>query len=184
MRKIFTGIVAIIMGFIFTSTSCDPFDALEETKITMTTTKSGRVAFWLTLGFLPLNNSYTISIDWGDGTIEEGTIHGIESWVGFHHTYSNSSVRTITITGNNISGFRSFESEITHLDLSNVPKLTNLDCSKNLLVHLDISRNAKLFSLICNDNQLIKLDLSQNSELDWVNCSNNLLTCNSIFYVI
>ena len=55
----------------------------------------------ITLPFVS-NGSYTVTIDWGDGTI--GYVNSPDHTADMTHTYSNSGIYTIEITGN-INGF-------------------------------------------------------------------------------
>ena len=55
-------------------------------------------------------------------------------------------------------------------------KLTELNCSKNLLKSLDVSKNTELMVLNCSSNQITSLNVSKNKLLLELNCSYNLLT--------
>ena len=60
--------------------------------------------------------------------------------------------------------FRSANS-LTQLDLSNVPALTELNCSYNQLTKLDLSNVPALTKLYCSHNQLTTLDIRKLSNL-------------------
>lgn len=66
-----------------------------------------------------------------------------------------------------------YECALTSLDVSNNPKLRNLDCSGNHLTTLDLSNNPDLRTLKCSYNDLTTLDLSSNTKLGTVQCFNN-----------
>ncbi|MEA3643733.1 MAG: leucine-rich repeat domain-containing protein [Lamprobacter sp.] len=68
-------------------------------------------------------------------------------------------------------------SPINELNLSLVPKLTELDCRYRDLAELDLSPVPKLKKLDCSENELTKLDLSPVPELIKLDCSfNNKIT--------
>ncbi len=52
-------------------------------------------------------------------------------------------------------------------------KVTHLFCAGNQLIELDVSQSPRLKDLNCNENQLTSIDLSGNSDLVVLNCSMN-----------
>jgi Leucine-rich repeat (LRR) protein len=68
------------------------------------------------------------------------------------------------------------ENQLTELDLSFVPQLTELYCWGNHLTELDLSSVPQLTKLYCWENQLTALDLSSVPELAELRCANNQLT--------
>ena len=66
--------------------------------------------------------------------------------------------------------------QLATLDLSLVPELTALGCYKNQLTTLDLALVPKLSMLACFQNQLTSLDLSRVPELTVLNCWSNQLT--------
>lgn len=54
---------------------------------------------------------------------------------------------------------------ISKIDVSQAPTLTQLRCHYNQLQQLDVSQNTKLTHLICSNNNLSALDLSHNTQL-------------------
>jgi len=156
--------------------------------------------------------SGTISIDWGNGTgIETHSLKDYEPYkwsrtpyYEFRQAYSVASVRTITITGENITHFRCGDilsldvsknpalkylyfgmdilhrserrGKITSLDVSKNLSLTNLYCHNNQLTSLDVSNNPALIVLACNGNKLMNLDVSNNTALQALYCADNQLT--------
>ena len=134
------------------------------------------------------NEGDIITIDWGDGTIQEyktvlykyydeeeypETIrYGTDE---SEHEYSNDNPHTITIKGN-ISGLWCMYNELTSLDVSKNTKLTYLDCEHNSLTSLDVSKNTALIELWCEYNNLSSLDVSKNTALTRLKCIGNELT--------
>jgi Leucine-rich repeat (LRR) protein len=103
----------------------------------------------------------TATINWGDGseTVTHNLMPYDEKEKDDAYTlcfkYSDWSVRTITISGENI---------------------TYLDCSRNLVVKLDVSQNIALAVLICSNNRITALDVSNNTALTKLDCGDTLLT--------
>ena len=155
-------------------------------KIKMTT-ESDKTGFYL-------SGSGVATVDWGDGS-EKVTLTLNENnkpySVKFEHTYPNSSIRTITVNGDNITGLVGGG---TSLDVSRCTELTDLifrgikslDVSKNTaltmlicgneLTSLDLRNNTALTYLDCEYNQLTNLDLSKNIALTMLRCGSNPLT--------
>ena len=136
------------------------------------------------------NEGDIITIDWGDGTVEEfksveeyyeeDEIHyviSIDSYV--EHEYSNRNPHIITIKGK-ISEFcqgeGSWYNNITSLNVSKCPALTVLDCAENNLTSLDVSKNTALTYLFCKRNNLTSLDVSKCPVLTELGCWSNKLT--------
>ena len=136
------------------------------------------------------NEGDIITIDWGDGDMEEfksveeyyeeDEIHyviSIDSYV--EHEYSNRNPHIITIKGK-ISEFcqgeGSWYNNITSLNVSKCPALTVLDCAGNNLTSLDVSKNTALTALYCKGNNLTSLDISKNTALTELGCWSNNLT--------
>ena len=67
------------------------------------------------------------------------------------------------------------DNQLTSLDVSANAALTYLSCSYNQLTSLDISLNTALANLICDHNQLTSLDVSTNTALTFLDCSRNQL---------
>jgi len=163
------------MLFVIQMTSCT---MTEQKKITMTLNKSGEV-------MILIAGSGTMSIDWGDGTKKE-TYTLVTYKFGFDpidgdkfdyiHNYSQASLRTITISGENITHFNCHSNQLINLDVSKYTTLIELCCSINQLTNLDVSNNTQLTALNCCFNSLTSLDVSNNSELVLLKCDDNLLT--------
>ena len=163
-------------------------------KIILTSNKHGDV-------LIHIAGSGSLTIDWGNGQeVETHTLSVYEdNFTSFHRYrqhYGNSSPRTVTITGENITHFNSVGNELISLDVSNnaalielwcnEKQLTTLDVGNNRalqslwvvgcsLTNLDVSNNKGLITLSCNGNQLRSLDVSNNSELKVLSCSGNHL---------
>lgn len=172
-------------------------------KITLTLQPNSKVE-------ILLNGSGTATIAWGDGTKKKKhELTGFDKYwdeekkdeYTVSHNYSGTSVRTITITGNNITHLGCFslgltdldvsknsaliglvcgDNQLTNLDVKNNPVLTRLSCGDNLLTSLDVSNNPLLTMLLCDKNQLTNLNVSKCSELEYVSCSGNLLSAEAL----
>jgi hypothetical protein len=173
MKKLFFSFMMIIALFAAVFTSCRKGDSgnkkpTSAPNITMTTKKSGEV-------LISMQGENTVTVNWGDATPSETKIlSSVNS--EFRHTYSNTSSRTITITGNNITHLICRENELTSLDVSKNVALLYLDCTINQLKELDVRKNISLTSLNLTSNQLTILDLSNNIALAGLGCYGNLLT--------
>jgi len=141
-------------------------------KIKLTTEADGKI----TLGIV---GSGVATIDWGDGS-EIDTLTITERWPRFEHTYPSASTRTITVTGDNITGFGCSGSGITNLDVSRCTELTVFGCYDNQLTSLDVSNNLALTYLKCTNNQITSLDLSKNTALTTLDCENNQLSFDAL----
>jgi hypothetical protein len=122
----------------------------------------------------------SLTIDWGDGTIE--TFEACDNR-SIQHIYKESEPHIATAKAENLTkleisgGPLSDEgAKITNLDVSRCTHLIHLDCSSNQLKSLDVSKNGNLITLWCNSNQLTGLNLSENPELSELNCRTNQLT--------
>jgi len=159
-------------------TACDK-NEFNSGKITMTTQRSGNM-------FFQIGSSGSITIDWGDGikethkinaftTIDEWDAHSSVKWI-YRHTYSESSIHEIIITGENITHLYCCENELLTLDVSKNTKLKYLACNPNYLTELNVSGASSLSNLYCDNNQLTSLDVSSNKELKILGCHYNQLT--------
>ena len=127
---------------------------------------------------IELMGSGTVIFDWGDGSEKETTelVYDDEGVFWNSRKYSNTSFRTITITGENITGLNCSYQKLTKLDVSQNTALTKLNCEGNQLTELNVSQNTALTYLSCHDNPLTALDVSQNTALTYLSCNNNKLT--------
>ena len=153
---------------------------------------------------LGLRGTGSVTVDWGDGsekqTLEFDLINAyagwtsvrgelpsvkpkpVTGWAVIRRDNMDTNPRTITITGNNITGLHCLIgsmkrcNQFTKLDVSRNTALTELYCDGNLLTELDVSLNTGLTELDCSNNQLTELDVSRNTALTLLNCSNNQLT--------
>jgi len=167
----------------------DPLDDDGEGKegvITMTLEET-----YIHLGVETFNEGEIITIDWGDGNVEEfksfkvykdwdedgeDEIHYVLSTDDdIEHEYSNKNPHIVTIKGN-IKGLNCYYNNLTSLNVSGCTALTDLNCSRNDLTSLDVSKNTKLTELDCGYNNLISLDVSKNTALILLDCYYNNLT--------
>ena len=143
--------------------------------------ESGRVSFTAT--------AKEISIDWGNGNIDNLTPNGIRR--EFIHEYPSQNLQTIVITSNSIEIFGKEEDIIDIIIGNNSPLLgkgtfeefrfgessikeiylNNLD-----ITTLKIDKSDSLEKLICNRNKLTELDVSKCTALRYLSCRYNQLT--------
>ena len=213
MKRILFCIMAAVVVL---TTACEKDDMIGQKQMIITTENFGRVV-------LLMAGSGTMTIDWGDGTeIETHTLSAFDGyWYAsvppfgyppfyskgkdkylYYNDYSATSVRTITITGENITHLGLGEkwdwrhqltklnvsrnvaltylkccvTQLKDLDVSRNVALTYLECGGNQLTNLDVSRNVALNYLECESNQLTNLDVSKNTVLEWLSCSRNQLS--------
>ena len=112
MKKIFFYMMAVAVVL---TTACNKENDVPN-QMTMTT-KANHVDLY-TAG------SGTMTIDWGDGTgVKTYSLSGFETeWKGSHHHahgYSSTSVRTIRITGDNITHLNCSDNGLSSLDVRN-----------------------------------------------------------------
>ena len=140
--------------------------------ITMTTAKSGEM--WLAAACVG-----TMTVNWGDGSSPETTTMSggnyLEEYKVFEHRYSNSTARTITITGN-ITHLACYDNELTNLNVNGCTSLEFLECSGNELTNLNVSGCTALKELFCDDNQLTNLNVNGCTALEYLECSHNKIT--------
>lgn len=98
------------------------------------------------------------------------------------------NIKYINIDEGNIANLKGIEyftdlvtlrcawNQLTSLDVSQNPNLTDLWCNWNQLTNLNIGQNPNLISLHCESNQLTSLDVSQNTSLTHLFCESNRLT--------
>ncbi len=141
------------------------------------------------------NEGDIITIDWGDGTVEEfksveeyddwdedgeGEIYyviSIDDYV--KHEYSNRNPHIVTIKGK-IKYLDCGNNNLTSLDVSGCTALTELDCYGNNLTSLNVSGCTALTELGCWSNNLTSLDVSKNTALTYLDCEDNKLTSSAL----
>ncbi len=135
--------------------------------ITMTTAKTGLVE-------IRMAGTGPATIDWGEGSVPTEIEALSNSVIKYTHTYSSSTPRTITITGDVVS-LECSSNQLTALEVGNSPALVFLGCTYNKLTALDVSKNVALTELYCFNNQLASLDISGCSALIDFVCDYNQL---------
>ena len=191
--------LAVIISLLFT-VSGKAQENVSAAQMFLTTEKIGTVT-------IVMAGTGDFTIDWGDGSeIETHTFGEFDRhiWSHYHifddysyrHSYSCSTPRTITITGENITRLICGNNQLTHLDVSRNPMLIYLNCgnrpagwfvssnttladalrSYNKFVSLDLTKNYALRELNCARTNLTSLDVSNNIELRALDCSGNQLT--------
>lgn len=93
---------------------------------------------------------------------------------GSYEEYKLGS-QTITIHGK-IHYFDCSNNDITKLDVSQNPVLSNLGCAYNQITELDIRHNPLLEGLNCQENRISELKIGNNPELHTVYCFLNKLS--------
>ena len=127
----------------------------------------------------------SITIDWGDGIVEEITPNGIERT--FTHIYSNENYKTITVSTDSMTYFATGihdlykgkignSGEYHELRFGDCIELEEIKCSGEKLITLDVSNKSALTTLWCHKNQLTLLDISGCAALSRLDCYDNLLT--------
>jgi len=113
-----------------------------------------------------------------------GVQDGVLNYYGvrFVHTYSNATIRTITINGDNITALFCIGGyPWTSLDVSKNTALKFLICERTQLKNLDVSKNTALTYLSVNANpQLTGLDVSKNTALTSFNVTNSEFTSTTL----
>ena len=184
MRKLFYLFMVAMCATMFTACSDDddkdPLDDDGEGKEGVITMVYEDEDAGLWIGVETFNEGEIITIDWGDGNVEEfKSIRIYEDWDGdgedeIHYVIDNDSwnegeIRheyhdsnkpyTITVKGK-IKGWYCWDN-LTLLDVSKCPALTELGCGYNNLTSLDVSKNTALTWLDCSRNNLTSAALNQ-----------------------
>ena len=125
-----------------------------------------------------------ITIDWGDGTVDDLTPNGIT--IGFTHTYTNDNLQTVKVNTEGMTYFycsshdcqtnRVYGFAFQELRFGNCPELKSIECSPQKLTILDVSKCIALTWLDCHSNNLTALDVSKCIALTDLECGSNQLT--------
>lgn len=122
-------------------------------------------------------SAQSLTIDWGDGIIEEYTPTGNE--VEYTHQYTGQSIQKISVKGEKITSFYvDGVGKYSEIRIGDCPYLQKVLCNKtgeNLTV-LEIKKAESLELLQCVKNQLTTLDLSGCENLKILNCADNKIT--------
>jgi hypothetical protein len=153
-----------------------------------------------------------ITIDWGDGNIDNLISNGVHQT--FSHEYTNQNLQIIKIDSKDLTEFSTPSSSkrgnfkelyfgemnkleylycaynfLTVLQIKKASMLKELHCKDNVLTSLDISESKALTYIDCRENKLTSLDISGCNFLEWFNCSFNQFTslnvnnCNSLTWL-
>ena len=135
-----------------------------------------------------------VTIEWGDGIINEFTSNGTKS--RYTHTYPNQNSYIIKVTTEVMTlfeyprtisvGTNSYyvNADIYELRFGTCPHLQKISCNASngyshpdqQLTILDVSKCTALTMLECAGNQLTSLDVSKCTALTMLNCTGNQLT--------
>ena len=132
--------------------------------------------------------SFTAYVKWSESSPSPDLIEGLEPvtislptgyWSGYYEVSGSmsslgESTAEVKIKGD-ITNFACVGENLTAIDVSNAPNLTELIVSNNELESLDVSKNSNLKILHCDDNQLTSLDVSKNVKLETLYCYDNQL---------
>lgn len=195
MKQIFMLLMVAIYATMFTACSKDEDkDPLNSdgnegvvTMVTTVTKDSYRPDGDVSLYIYTFNEGDIITIDWGDGNVqeiasrfdeeaEEYEYDGIICYtVKRKYTYLKKNTYTITIKGK-IKELDCYDNNLTSLDVSKCPSLTELFCEENNLTSLNISGCKALTYLVCDHNKLASLDISTNKALTHLRCYGNIFS--------
>lgn len=120
-----------------------------------------------------------ITIDWGDGQMEEINNEKGEE-VHMEHTYTKKGEWNICLRSDETHTITSFHytceiCTLKALDVTQCPILIDLYCVNQGLKHLDVSKNLRLERLVCRRNKLRALNIRKNNRLTQLDCSDNPL---------
>ena len=125
-----------------------------------------------TLIFAATEAGHKFQIDWGDGNLveTEEIVVNTDGWTWTEVKGTPVGEGNIKIYGEGIDYFdcssRVDGAQVSALDVTNAPDLTELTINTNSLTQLDLSKNTKLTDLICSTNPLKQLDLKANTALE------------------
>ena len=123
------------------------------------------------VGFDSFHNIVPIDTN-GDGQIQVSEAQNIHMlWVMSANISDLTGIESFV----NLRELNCNDNNLTNLDVSSLPFLTDLHCANNSITALNLT-NLNLQSLYCNNNLLTSLDLHILPALKYIYCSNNLLT--------
>ena len=92
------------------------------------------------------------------------------------HCYGNE-LSSLDLSGNpELSEVYCYDNKLTSIDISNNPNLNTLRCYDNALTSLDVSNCPNLKRLDCNNNKLRSLNVNHCSSLSELTCNQSQLT--------
>jgi Leucine-rich repeat (LRR) protein len=166
--------IGLFVSFVYSCNSDDPDVIINNLKegqieIKVSPDESNEVSFYVA--------ATSITVDWGDGSIEEFTSNG--EGKEFTHHYADGKLRTIKVDTESMTQFsigsRRDSGSYKEIRLGDSPKLKDIYCYNNDLTILSIKKAPILFSLNCANNQLRMLDISGCIALESLYCENNQL---------
>lgn len=120
-----------------------------------------------------------ITIDWGDGQVEEINNEKGEE-IHTEHTYTKKGEWNICLRSDETHTITSFHytceiCTLKALDVTQCPILLDLYCVNQKVKRLDVSKNPRLERLVCRGNKLQALNIRKNNRLTQLDCSDNPL---------
>ena len=116
-----------------------------------------------------------VTIDWGDGSIEKFTPHGLHG--EFSHEYRTQNLYTIKVVADELVYYAIGTGTYNELRFGDCPYLQGIgDCSGKGLKVLSIKSTQTMSYLNCDNNLLTSLDLGECAFLSRINCKSNQLT--------
>ena len=136
-----------------------------------------------------------ITIDWGDGNVDEFTPNGVERT--YTYEYRNSNFQTILLYTENLTFIGSIPSDsdmppgsecntinpsykYSELKFGDCPNLEHIKFPYNKLTVLDIKKASVLNKLDCYVNSLTTLSINGCKVLQTLNCYDNQLTTEKV----
>lgn len=120
-------------------------------------------------------STLNLSIDWGDGFVEDVVVPVGNDISSYDHQYSISNQYTVKISGNveSIGTFFCMSSNLKSINIKQATNIKNININYNMLSSIDISSNKSLQVLDCSFNSISTIDLSNNLDLRTLWCGNN-----------
>jgi Leucine-rich repeat (LRR) protein len=142
-------------------------------------------------GYPDTNNTVTffarakkITVDWGDGTVEEFAPQTVEVVIKLFHKYLTQNLQTVKVNTEEMTYIGIGNVLLYELRFGNCPDLKDINCYRMPMYVLEIKKAESLTNLVCCDCELASLDLSKCPTLKNLDCSNNnldALALNALF---
>ena len=128
--------------------------------------KDNKISFYAT--------AKKITIDWGDGKVDEFTPNGIKR--EFVHEYPNQNSQNVSFATESITDFSCGKGTFRELRFGKCTELEEINCSNQQLTVLDVRGALKLKYLYCELNLLTELNIKNAvASLEVLSCTGNSL---------